>query len=289
MSQDIPMAVPSPSASLARTSVTLSDSCAQPDDAHGSSEVDADVPATKLPQHGTLGGIPYRDYILLLIRALSVRSYLEIGVNTGATLRTIPCPTIGVDPRFKFTGDVMGSKSHLLLFQMTSDEFFRSVDARRYFPDGIDLAFLDGLHQFEYLLRDIANTEKVMHPSSVILLHDCLPANAEMTERTHRPEARSDQSRRLMWTGDVWKVIPILRAVRPDLRITLLDCPPTGLVMLSNLDQSSHVLHDRYFEIVDKWSSLVMTEDTLAEFYHDNRLSDSRRISGSELSLYVRN
>ncbi len=35
---------------------------------------------------------------------------------------------------------------------------------------------------------------------------------------------------RIYWTGDVWKLIPILQRYRPDLQLTLFDAPPSGLV-----------------------------------------------------------
>ena len=59
---------------------------------------------------------------------------------------------------------------------MTSDEFFAKFDPRDALGSKIDLAFLDGQHLFEYVLRDFMNTEAVCEENSFILLHDCSPS-----------------------------------------------------------------------------------------------------------------
>ena len=53
---------------------------------------------------------------------------------------------------------------------------------RDFFPKGPDIAFLDGMHRAEYLLRDFMNTERFSHERTLILLHDCLPVNARMAD-----------------------------------------------------------------------------------------------------------
>jgi hypothetical protein len=78
-----------------------------------------------------------------------------------------------------------------------------------------------------------------------------------MTERTYRPRARVDQAYKNMWTGDVWKLVPILHRWRPDLEIRCLDCPPTGLVLCTNLDPASTVLADAYNKILAEWDEAV--------------------------------
>lgn len=61
----------------------------------------------------------------------------------------------------------MGEKPALHLFQATSDDFFASDFLRR---DGIrlGLSFLDGMHLYEFLLRDVMNTEAASDPNGVI-------------------------------------------------------------------------------------------------------------------------
>ncbi|MVA24475.1 hypothetical protein GOZ92_08490 [Agrobacterium vitis] len=76
---------------------------------------------------------------------------------------------------------------------MTSDAFFRDHDPRVILGRSPDVVFLDGLHQFEYLLRDFINSERIAHRDTVILLDDCLPINAEMTERVFNMAGRRDR------------------------------------------------------------------------------------------------
>ena len=92
--------------------------------------------------------------------------------------------------RWRRNRDVIGTKQRAFFFQMTSDAFFADHDLALFFPRGVDLAFIDGMHRFEFLLRDFINTERRCHARSIVLLHDCLPRNCRMAERV----ARIDES-----------------------------------------------------------------------------------------------
>ena len=214
-------------------------------------------------------GQHYIDFLARFAVGSKAASYFEIGVNIGKSLRRINLPSVGVDPKFIFRDDVMGSKSELHLYQQTSDDFFAQHDLKSYFPSGVDLAFLDGMHLFEYLLRDLINVEKSMAPEGTVFMHDCLPINAEMAERHRRPGGRRDVELKSYWTGDVWKLVPILKRHRPDLKVTYLDCRPTGLVMIQNLDSSSTSLSAAYQGIVDEWSEVELDDAGLEQFYAD--------------------
>ena len=198
-------------------------------------------------------GVPYRDLLVRLHASLAPKSYLEIGVAGGGTLALARCAAIGIDPAFQMKGHLVNVRTVTHLFQLPSDDFFAAHDVRTYFPQGIDFALLDGMHLFEFLLRDLINTERYCAAQSVIALHDCWPINTQMAEREHDPFKRVDRPTRAWWTGDVWKLLPILRQHRPDLRVVIADCPPTGLVLLTGLDAKSTVLREHYEEIVARW------------------------------------
>jgi glycosyltransferase involved in cell wall biosynthesis len=55
------------------------------------------------------------------------------------------------------------------------------------------------------------------------------------------------------WTGDVWKIVPVLQKYRPDLIINILDAAPTGLVIVSGLNAKNKVLTEKYDEIIEKY------------------------------------
>jgi hypothetical protein len=222
-------------------------------------------------------GVPYRDLLARLHASLQPRSYLEIGVAGGGTLALAHCPAIGIDPAFQMKGDLINVRPATHLFQMPSDDFFAAYDVRTFFPGGVDFALLDGMHLFEFLLRDLINTERYSRPGSVIALHDCWPINPQMAERDHDPLGRSDRPTRAWWTGDVWKLLPILGEHRPDLRVVVADCPPTGLVLLTRLDAASTTLADNYDAIVARWG-MSLEDYGFDRFRAEFPTVDSRRL-----------
>ena len=152
----------------------------------------------------------------------------------------------------------------MFFFQMPSDTFFASENVRELLGRPVDMAFLDGLHRFEFLLRDLIGTEAGCHPRSLILLHDCVPLNPRMALRQWLPGGPSETETAPFWTGDVWKLLPIVKKHRPDLRLHVLDCPPTGLVAITRVDPASRILADRYYEIIDEHAATVMDEESTA-------------------------
>jgi hypothetical protein len=216
-------------------------------------------------------------------------SYFEIGVSEGATLALARCPAVAVDPAMQPRPAALSGRPITHLFRMTSDEFFRTCDLHTFFPDGVDFAFLDGMHRFEFLLRDFIGTERFCRKGSVVVLHDCHPVNVEMTEREHRLDARKDRATRKWWTGDVWKILPTLRKYRPDLFMTILDCPPTGLVVVTNLDPASTALRNSYDEIVSQHMPMTLEGYGLDRFRREFPTSESKRFAeGALLAQYVR-
>ncbi|GGG30502.1 hypothetical protein GCM10010964_18040 [Caldovatus sediminis] len=206
-----------------------------------------------------LGGESYLQVLTRLHSVLQPRTYLEIGVRTGASLALAACPSIGVDPAMEPSAAALGRKPALFLFQMPSDRFFQQHDPCALLGGPLDMAFLDGLHEFETLLRDFLNTERHCRPNSVIVLHDCLPTDAGMTRRA-QSGPRGPTRDPNVWTGDVWKLVPILRRHRPELRLHLLNARPTGLVLITGLDPGSTVLSRRYHEIVEEFAPLDIAE-----------------------------
>jgi len=211
---------------------------------------------------------PGPDYLAvldLLHRSLQPRSYLEIGTHTGASFALARCPAISVDPDYHLTemGDLSG-RGATFLFQTTSDDFFARHDPLALLGSPLDLALLDGMHWFEFLLRDFTNTEVHCHARSLILMHDCLPVTIGMAAR-ERPSPDGDPLYPDWWTGDVWKLLPVLKRYRPDLRISWLDCPPTALVAVAKLDRTNDTLRQHYYDIVAEQRDADLTPERLAE------------------------
>ena len=205
-------------------------------------------------------GLDYRDFLDALHQQLRFDWYLEIGSQTGRSLAKSRSPSVAVDPQFRLKYDVAANKPALHLYQQTSDDFF-AAGHLKILKAKPGFSFLDGMHLFEYLLRDFINAEAAGTPTSTIALHDCCPFSHAMTTRD------LDNLPRGPWTGDVWKLIPILQEYRPDLTIQVLDCAPTGLVLVSALKPKNRSLRDNYDRIVAQYRDLTLAAFGVDRFY----------------------
>jgi len=184
-----------------------------------------------------LPGPEYLEVLRHIHATLRPRTYVEIGVEAGESLRLAGSATraIGVDPEPVLARPPPANAS---VFAMTSDEFFNGgFAAEALAGTPIDLAFIDGMHQSEFTLRDFVHVERWCTPASTVLIHDCYPLN-RMTAERERSTA--------FWSGDVWRAIVVLRRHRPDLKIQVIAAPPTGLAVVRGLDPTSKVLADNF-------------------------------------------
>jgi hypothetical protein len=183
--------------------------------------------------------VRYLPFLSSVHELVAPERYLEIGVRNGNSLALARCPSVGIDPAYSITAELDGDVS---LVRTTSDEYFsRPEQAEVADSDRFDLAFVDGLHLFEFALRDFVNAERRSRRTSVILFDDVLP-------RTAGEAARERHT--LAWTGDVFHVVTTLERYRPDVSTILVDTEPTGLFLVVGLDPESTVLPDRYDDIM---------------------------------------
>lgn len=213
-----------------------------------------------------LGGRHYTGVLAHFHKILRPKTYLEIGVNRGKTLKLAACATIGVDTEFRIDQNVMEAKPFCGLYQMPSDDFFAKHNPEAIFGGKIDMAFLDGLHLCEFLLRDFANTERHCRRNSVVILHDCVPVETAIALRNPGATEPIVAHRRLWWAGDVWRTLLALKRFRPDLDITVLDAPPTGLVCITNLDPQNRTLFEQYGEIVRAMMAYSFDDMSIEDF-----------------------
>lgn len=189
----------------------------------------ANFPKPSWTRHQLLAG---------LHEQLGPRTYFEIGIDLGNSLAQSRTRSIGVDPAYTITAEL---HCDVRTFRETSDDFFARPDAFDHF-DGqpIELAFIDGMHLAEFVLRDFMNTEKHMSPGGVVVLDDMLPRNSLEAYRIRRTRG---------WTGDVYKVHEVLAKYRPDLTLVPISSYPTGSYMVVGLDPTNTVLDEQYAEI----------------------------------------
>ena len=109
------------------------------------------------------------------------KSFLEIGCDQNQVFSKIKIEKkIGVDP-------VSGGT-----IKDTSDNFFKKNIIK------FDIIFIDGLHEYDQVKKDINNSLFFLNDNGVIFLHDCMPRSFIYQAV---PRARG------IWNGDVWKNI----------------------------------------------------------------------------------
>lgn len=212
------------------------------------------ISAHQLLAQINLPGPNYHEVIERIQKYLMPHTYLEIGVASGDTLKYAAGNTlaVGIDPNPTINQPLNIST---VIYQQTSDLFFKTVDMNSIFGGKlIELAFIDGMHQFEFALNDFINIEKNCYPHSVVLIHDCFPLN-EITA--------SRDSITNFWSGDIWKLILCLKEYRPDLCVNTIGASPTGLGLITNLNPQSQVLSNNLTNIHHKYISLEY--ETLAQ------------------------
>ncbi|NBO49790.1 MAG: class I SAM-dependent methyltransferase [Chitinophagia bacterium] len=155
-------------------------------------------------------------------------SYLEIGCQGNLCFDAVPMlDKIGVDPESGGT------------HKTYSDDFF--AQNKKQF----DVIFIDGLHVYDQVHRDVVNSLAALKPNGWIAIHDMLPDDA-ISE--HVPNI-SDGA----WYGDVWKVaFEIMKTPGIDFKIVKMDAG-IGLVKKLNtltpeLINESELLQDKRFE-----------------------------------------
>jgi len=186
----------------------------------------------------TSGVAPYLDTLRLLHERWQPTTYLEIGVWTGESLELAQCPAVGVDPS---PTRKAARTPQSRLVKMGSDDFFEDK-TDEILKGKLDLAFIDGMHLFEYAMRDFMHIEQYTTPQSVVIIDDVSPNHPDQANRVRTTSN---------WTGDVWKLHIILKRFRPDLLLVPIDTQPTGLLMVLGLDAKNKVLWEKYNPIVD--------------------------------------
>lgn len=226
-------------------------------------------------------GLYYYRFMAQLHEQLLFDWYMEVGCRAGASFAPVRSKTIAVDPYFRAKINIIGGKPELHVFQAKSDDFFAGAFLEK---NGILLgaSFLDGMHLYEFLLRDFMNTEANSDPNGVIMLHDCVPYDVGMTTRD------LDNLPRRAWTGDVWKLIPILQRWRPDLKLTVLDCRPTGLVCVSNLAPGNRVLQDSYDQIIAEFAAVEIEDYGVERFFASFEMAVAATEAGAGFPLFAR-
>lgn len=165
--------------------------------------------------------------VTLLLSKFKNPRYLEIGCAANSLFSSVPTTSqVGVDP---LTGGT---------HRMLSDEFFASN------RDKFEVIFVDGLHTYQQVRKDVNNSLKSIKVGGYIVLHDTLPRN--WIEQNVPPLLPGP------WLGDVWKVCfesqetfgVELKIIRIDYGVAVIRVNKQG-IELQNLSED---LSDQTFE-----------------------------------------
>jgi len=183
---------------------------------------------------------PSRQKIIQeIINDKKYKSYLEIGCFKNDLFNSIICEKkIGVDP-------VSGGT-----IRKTSDDFFKTNDKK------FDIIFIDGLHYYHQVKKDIKNSLNFLNDGGILLLHDCLPNNI-YEQAVPRCQ--------FIWNGDVWKAIVEFRTLMnidtytcyADHGIGVIIKRPNKNLLIINNTNFSKLTFNEYFNNVKLYMNLI--------------------------------
>lgn len=225
-------------------------------------------PATQPPRHSDTqveahkGKGSYLEVLKRLHQWVQPDLYLEIGVFSGRSLSLARCEAWGIDPQPNIAVEL--TEQHRL-FAMTSDAFFAFDAPELLDKRAIDLAFIDGMHLFEFALRDFMAIERYSHPHTVVVVDDVFPNHPLQAERERKT---------VTWTGDVWKLAHCLTAKRPDLQLTFLDTHPAGSLIITGLKSQHRLLTNQYNGLVQHYKNMPIQGDVTAQLLQRKKAID---------------
>lgn len=214
--------------------------------------------------------------IQTLMRQKGLRNYLEIGVENGGNFFRVNSRfKVAVDPNFTFDAGRRIGKTLLnpynfynQYFEKTSDAFFEQDASRVFSRQKLHIALVDGMHEYQFVRRDVDNSLRYLDEKGVIILHDCNPQTAEAAGRF--ADWKTGE-----WNGDVWKTVVYLRSQRPDLNVFVLDCDQgLGIVtrgkpestLSFTLDQIASLTYEALAQNRASWLNLKPAEYAYAYF-----------------------
>jgi predicted O-methyltransferase YrrM len=168
---------------------------------------------------------------------------LEIGCDQDELFSKIVIDKkIGVDP-------VSGGT-----VRDTSDNFFKKNNTK------FDIIFIDGLHEYDQVKKDINNSLIFLNDNGIIFLHDCMPMRF-ISQAVPRAKG--------IWNGDVWKNIVESRTkhqidtyvVHADHGVGMILKKPNKKILNLNIDSFKKLKFKDYFYNYKEYLNVVYRED----------------------------
>jgi hypothetical protein len=185
--------------------------------------------------------------------------YLEIGCANNVLFDSVYSNhKIGVDPEKGGT------------HRTTSDQFFSANQ------NNFDVVFIDGLHEYTQVRRDVQNAIKSLKGQGYIAIHDMLPSDWI--------SANNPRLLRGTWHGDVWKLaFELSTSPEIDFKIVRID-QGVGIIRFKNLNCIeipfiSEIIHQDYEYFYKHFTKLPIINWTefiiwLSDSFSSNQNSD---------------
>jgi hypothetical protein len=186
----------------------------------------------------------------LLVSRKADCAYLEIGCAANDLYDSVPALNkVGVDPQNG--GNV----------RKTSDDFFQTNESC------FDVIFIDGLHTYGQVRKDIINSIKFLKQGGWIAFHDMLPRSWMEHNVPYLGLGP--------WTGDVWKVaFELSQTDGIDFKILKIDCG-VGVIKLTKdkptlIDLTNELSDKQFSYFYENVSKLPIIEwDNAQEWLHE--------------------
>ena len=202
----------------------------------------------------------HERYVVINQNTLPTDKYLEIGVEYCITYQNVHFQEkTGVDPDPK--------KEEIGLVVTTSDDFFEKL----YLQDVVakyDVIFIDGMHQLEYVVRDINHSIHFLNKNGKLFIDDILPLTYD--EQLKIPNKHYYEKGIVKygepWTGDVWKVIYyILKYHKEDIQMKYfyhINYRGVSMIQVKNkftieVTKIEEINSYQYFDVFDEYVSLL--------------------------------
>jgi predicted O-methyltransferase YrrM len=178
---------------------------------------------------------PRLELIKLAIASTNAKTYLEIGCDRNQIFSQLSVEhMVGVDPARG--GNV----------RMTSDDFFNQN------TETFDVIFIDGLHTYDQVSKDVKNSLDCLNENGVIIIHDMLPRTEKMAD----PNTKCSKT----WLGDVYRLSFDL-ANRTDVlfKLVLID-QGCGVLFKRPNTQNYNFEKANWNYYVNHWKKLPLTQ-----------------------------
>ena len=195
-----------------------------------------------------------RKQIRVFLTETKCQRYLEIGFGNGIHVRSI-------STKEKV---IISLKCYLPrphnAYEGESDTVFASDKFKQEKP--FDVIFIDGLHYYPQIIRDIDNSLKFLNPNGVIICHDINPFQMRLDKVIKATKYPMPKPKPETWLGDSWKAFLHVKFLRSDLCYANILTFPGYMVLWKTPSSVKRVMdYGKYVEsnINDKYPYLNKT------------------------------